>query len=692
MMEAAAAPGPEPVDLMSHALNPRAIAVIGASEDTNKTGGRAVDYLLRFGYRGAILPVNPKRATIQGIRAYPSVETLPVVPDMAILAVPGDAVLDTVEACAARGVHIAVITASGFGELGEAGRAREAAILAKARAGGMRVLGPNAQGIANFGQGIIASFSSLFLETPPEDGPVAIISQSGSMAAVPYGQLRERGIGVRYSIATGNQIDLTVGDFAKAVLGDPDIRLVLLYMESIPDAGPLAEAAALAREREAAVVAVKAGWSARGTAAARSHTGALASEDRVVQAFCEHHGIWRARDADELVRAAPLYLKGWRAAGKRLAILTDSGASAVMMTDTAARLGLTVEGFAAATRQALARRLPPFASAANPIDMTSALREESAILPDVLGALAGDATVDLFAVAFPSAGAGYEVESFAAAVAAFADGGDRPVAVAVPQARIAHHFAAARLPTYHSETEALLALHQMAAHAELMRAARPGPDAGEPIEAPTGEAGGLDEAEALAYLSRLGFPVVPHHLCHTAAEARAAFEALGPSVAVKGVALDLCDGPAVESAFDAMRARIVDLGERDSGVIVAAMCEYPWEFIVGAHLDPVFGPVVLLGEGGRHVEALGNTACLLPPVSVEDALRALAGLRGSAAWHGSRGEPAADLTALAEVACNVSDLMVRARGGIASIDLNPVAVGPVGRGAAILDALIEHGA
>lgn len=407
--------------------------------------------------------------------------------------------------------------------------------------------------------------------------------------------------------------------------------------------------------------------------------------------------------ADELVRAAPLYLKGWRGAGRRLAILTDSGASAVMMTDTAERLGLTVEALPPATRQALSRRLPSFASAANPIDMTSALREESAILPDVLGALAEDATADLFAIAFPSAGAGYDVESFAAAVAAFADGGDRPVAVAVPQPGIARHFAAAGLPTYASETEALEALHQVVAHAALMRAGRPGPDAGEPIEPPPGD-GDLDEAAALAYLGCHGFPIVPHRLCHTAAEAKAAFAALGPKVALKGcaagiahksehglVALDLGGAAAVVATFDAMRAHLAGLGSGDGGVIVAAMCGRPWEFIVGAHLDPVFGPVVLLGQGGRYVEALGDHACLLPPVSTGDALRALTGLRGAAIWRGYRGEPAADLAALAGIACQVADLMVRARGAIASIDLNPVAVGPVGEGAVIIDALIERG-
>lgn len=394
---------------LEHALNPTSIAVIGASEDTNKTGGRAVDYLKHFGFAGTVLPVNPKASKIQGLDAYASPKHLPVAPDLAIIAVPGAAVLEAVRGCAERGTKVAVVTSSGFGELGEAGKALEAEMLVIGQSFGMRLIGPNSQGVANFAVGAVASFSSLFLETTPQDGPVAIISQSGSMSVVPYCQLRDRGIGVRYCVATGNQIDLDIGDFALAAVEDPDIRLVLLYFESINRPAQLIEAARIARSRDVPMIALKAGRSRRGQLAAHSHTGAIATEDRVVDAFLTHHGIWRAEDTDALVRAAELYLKGWRASARRLAVLTDSGGTAVMMADGAARLGLELAEFSVATGSKLAGILPSYASVSNPIDMTSVLRTESGLFGQVLDVVVQPEVADLFVIGFPASGPGYDV-------------------------------------------------------------------------------------------------------------------------------------------------------------------------------------------------------------------------------------------------------------------------------------------
>ena len=310
---------PDPRDALRIALAPRSIAVIGASENPNKIGGRPIAYLSRFGFRGEVYPINPARETVQGLRAYPGLSALPAVPDVVVIAVPGQLAVDAVAECAAAGVRLAIVMASGFGETPDpVAQALERTMVSTARAAGMRLVGPNSQGLANFGNGAVPNFSTMFVETPARDGPIGIISQSGAMSVIPYGLLRARGLGVRHAHATGNDADISVCELATAVVEDPDLKLLLLYLEGLPDPWNRAEAARIARRRSLPIVVLKSGRSAAGAEAARSHTGALATEDRVVDAFLEDQGIWRVRTTVEMVDMAELYLKGWKPKGRRL--------------------------------------------------------------------------------------------------------------------------------------------------------------------------------------------------------------------------------------------------------------------------------------------------------------------------------------------------------------------------------------
>ncbi|MBI3054615.1 MAG: CoA-binding protein, partial [Betaproteobacteria bacterium] len=310
------------------ALNPQSIAIVGASENPNRIGGRPLAFLARFGFKGRVYPINPKRTATQGFRTYPTLADVPEPPDVAVIAIAGEAAVEALDECGAAGVKIAIVITAGFGESDPVhGKEREREMTRRAHAHGMRIIGPNTQGLANFGTGAIASFSTMFVEVEPADGPVGIISQSGAMSVVPYGLLRQRGIGIRHAHATGNDCDVTACELACAVARDPDLRLLLLYLEGLPDPHHLAEAARIARARELPIIALKSGRTAAGQLAARSHTGALANEDRVVDAFLEHHGILRARDMAELVAGVELYLKGWQPAGKRLVAVSSSGAT-----------------------------------------------------------------------------------------------------------------------------------------------------------------------------------------------------------------------------------------------------------------------------------------------------------------------------------------------------------------------------
>lgn len=690
-------------ELLTCAIEPKSIAIIGASENTNKIGGRPIFYMQRNGFRGAIYPINPNRSEIQGLKCYPSLAALPEVPELALVIVSGDAAVAAVDECATRGVKAAIVIASGFGETGEEGRAVQRGMVARARAAGMRVIGPNSQGLANFGNGAVASFSTMFIEVPSQDGPVAVVSQSGGMSAVAYGLLRARGLGVRHVHATGNEADVTVSDLAWTVAHDPEMRLLLLYLETIADPELLARTAAYARERDLPIVAVKAGHSASGQKAASSHTGALANEDRVVDAFFRHHGIWRVRDPHALTLAADAYLKGWRPQGRRLVVISNSGASCVMAADASEDYKLPLADLAPETRRDVAAKLPGFATATNPIDVTAALLSNSHLFGDVLPILAKDPAADLFFIHIPVAGAGYDVDLFARDAAQVAAATGKPVAIAAWQESIASVFRAAGLATYANESEALGVLAQTASHTALMRKPRTEWPAETPVELPQGAHRFLNEAESLALLATAGMPVVPHRLCKSRGEARAAIEALGAPVAIKAcsvdvphksehglVALNVATPEAAELLFESQWEKLAQLGARRDGVIFAAMRRCRRELMVGARVDPVFGPVVIVGDGGKYVEALKDFVLLVPPFDAADVRDGLRGLRIAPLIDGVRGEPPLDVEALAAVAIAAGRLIRAAGGRIASIDLNPVMVGASGEGATVVDALIER--
>ncbi|OJW88551.1 MAG: CoA-binding protein [Alicycliphilus sp. 69-12] len=689
-------------DLLASALAPRSVAVIGASENIHKIGGRPIHYMQRHGFQGAIYPINPAREKIQGHRSYASLAALPEAPDLAVIALGGDRTVAAVEECAARGVKGAVVIASGFGETGPAGRELQDHMVARARAAGMRLYGPNTQGLANFGTGAIAGFSTMFIEVPPQDGPVGIVSQSGGMSSMVYGLLRGRGLGVRHVHATGNEADVTVAEMAWAVAHDPDVKLLLLYLENIARPDMLAAAAAYARERDLPIVAVKAGRTAGGQKAASSHTGALANEDRAVDAFLKHHGIWRVRDPHEQARAAQAYLKGWRPEGRRLVVISNSGASCVMGADAADDASLTLAPLSEATQAAVASKLPGFATASNPIDVTAALLSNSGLFGDVLPAVAQDPAADLFFLNIPVAGAGYDVDRFARDAAAFEAATAKPVAVAAWQESVAAPFRAHGIATFPNEGEAIAVLAQVASHTALMRAPRTAwPDLPD-VQVPAGAQGFLNEVDSLGLLARHGVPTVPLRLCRTADEARAAFDAIGAPAVVKAcsadvphksehglVALNVQTREQAAELFERFWAKMDAMGVQRDGVIVAATRKARREFMVGARMDPVFGPVVVVGDGGKYVEALKDCAVLLPPFSEQDVQAALCTLRIAPLLGGVRGEPPLDVQALSRIAVAAGRVIAGARGAIASLDLNPVMVGAAGKGAVVVDALVE---
>ena len=676
--------------MLHAALDPESIAVVGASDNPHKVGGRPLLFLRRYGYRGAIYPINPARGSVQGLRSFAAIEETPEVPELAIVAVAGDEAVRAVEACAARGVKVAVVMTSGFGETGEAGLAKQLRMVAAARRAGMRLIGPNCQGLANFATGAVANFSTIFHELEGRDGPVAIVSQSGANSQAIYQLVRERGLGVRHVHATGNEADVTVAELAAAVVVDPGVRLLLLYLEAIKDAPMLAAAAEAARARDLPVVALKAGRTASGQTAARSHTGALATEDRIVDAFFERHAIWRAADPHELVAAAELYARGHRPQGRRLVFISNSGASCVMAADYAEQRAIPL---APVPEQRLREVLPEFAAVGNPVDVTGALLGNPELLAKVLPIVGDDPQNELVLLALPVAGTGYDVEGFARELAAFETRHRKTAAVAAPQPSVREAFAKAGVAAFSREREAMDALVQLADHAAQLRR----PAAAPPRAFARRQYRALDEAASLALLAGTGIAVVEHRLCKHEDDVVAACRAIGAPVVLKGCSRDIAhkseaglvalgvDDPVAE--FHRLRGRIGELGAWFDGVIVARKVAARRELALGARLDAQFGPVVMIGDGGIYLEALQDFRLLLPPFSEADVIGRLHALRIAPLLRGVRGEPGCDLPAFARMAVRLGEAMLGWEGRVGAIDVNPVAVFETG--AVALDALAE---
>jgi acyl-CoA synthetase (NDP forming) len=407
-----------------------------------------------------------------------------------------------------------------------------------------------------------------------------------------------------------------------------------------------------------------------------------------------------------LVEATELYLKGWKPKGRRLVAISNSGAVCVLTADAATAVGMPMAKLAPETDSKLKGILPSFATTTNPIDLTAAPLSNGRLFGDILPVIAEDPAADAFLIGIPVAGPGYDVEAFARDSAVFGRQTEKPLVIAATQRSVADQFASEGLSVFPTETEAVAALHQFLAHRELMartlarKATRAA--AGPPIL--SAETTMLNEADSLALLAARGIPVVPHRLCRSRAEAVAAFESIGGPVVVKGCSVDIAHkselglvqlGVRTEEEAGEVWARMEDIirkhGARFDGVIIAALAGGRREIMIGAHRDPVFGPVVAVGDGGKYVEIFRDTTLLLPPFSKADAMDALGNLRIAPLFAGVRGEPPMDVDALCDAVVGIGELMLDPAAGVMSLDLNPVLLDTAGRGCVVVDAVVFQG-
>ena len=685
-------------------LAPRSVAVIGASADPVRIGGRPIANMLARGFAGRMLPVNPKRDEIQGLPAYPSVAALPEVPEAAIVAVPGEAAVQAVADLARAGTRAAIVFTAGFAEMDAAGAALQARMTDAAASHGTRLLGPNCLGLFNARVGFYPIFSSSLETGWPRPGRIGIASQSGAYGTHIFTAARDRGFGTPICVTTGNEADVALADVIGWLAEDPDTDVIAAYAEGIRHAEKFLLALDVARQAKKPVVIMKVGRSAQGAAAARSHTASVAGNDAVTDAVLAEFGVVRARTTDELLDIAQMATQRIYPVGNTLGVITISGGGGVLIADAAADLGLPMPPMPEDAQARLRARLP-FAAPRNPVDCTAQAFNDMRLIGEFTEAMVAEGGYrSILGFFSQTGGAASLAPGIRAQLSATrARHPDRLYALSVlASPERVREYEADGFAVFEDPTRAVVALHAMGRFGEAFaRAPFAAPPAVPPVALP---ATTPDEAAAKALLAQAGLPSAPERVCASADEAVAAAEAFGWPVVLKiaspdilhksdigGVLLDIADADAVRGGFALLleRARQHAPGARILGVLVAKQLRGGVECILGIQRDPVFGPVAMFGLGGVFVEVLHDVVLRRCPFGEDEAARMIHSIRGAPLLLGARGRKRADVGALAAMLARLSVFAAQAGPRLRSIDLNPVLAMPEGDGAFCVDAVIE---
>ncbi len=680
-----------PTSDLSALLRPRSVAVIGASSRRGTIGAEIFHNLISNDFGGPVYPVNRKARAVQSVRAWPDIASVPDEVDLAVIAVPRDHVLGVVEECAAKGVKAAIVITAGFKEAGEIGTARERQIVEVARAAGMRLVGPNCLGVVSTDPE--TRLDATFAPTYPPTGTVAVASQSGALGVALLDYARELHIGVSDFVSMGNKADVSANDLIEWWGEDPATKVILLYMESF---GNPARFAAIARKvnRTRPIVAVKSGRSTRGLLAASSHTGSLAGADRAVEALVKDTGLIRVDTVEQLFDMAAFLAHQPVPKGNRIGIVTNAGGPGILATDAAEAFGLVVPDLPDAVRDELASFLPPEASLRNPVDMIASATPEQ--FERACRLLLGSGAIDALLVLFvpPIVTDPTEV---GAAIGRAALSFELPVISCfmgrkgVPEAL--RGLERARIPSYAFPETGVRVLSRAVAYGAWcdqpvgVVPELPDFDGAAVCGIVEGAQGPwLDADEVDALLAAAGIRTPRGGVARTAGEAAEIARAQGFPVVLKlvsktithksdlgGVKVDLRNETDVFAAWESIVTSLSAQGlegEMD-GVLVQRMVRGGVETIIGMSRDPEFGPLVMFGLGGVHVELLKDVAFRLAPLTDVSAAALVRGVKGFPLLTGWRGAPHADVAALEDVLHRISAIAVRCA-RVAELDLNPV--------------------
>lgn len=688
-------------------LRPKSIAVVGASPEPGSVSGLLLANLQRFGYAGQLHLVSRSRDEVNGIRCFKSIDELPEGVDVAVLVVPQVAVADSVAACGRRGVGAAVVFASGFAEMGDEGRAAQEAMAAIARRHGVAVLGPNCLGFINFADAVPLTFEPV-QPAPPRSGPrIGIVAQSGAMSGNMRQAFLGRGLGVSFSISTGNEAVLGAEDFLSALVEAPDVDAFAVFVEMLRKPAEFLRVARRARELGKPVVLMHPGRSQRAREAAKSHTGALAGDHQVMRTLVEREGVVVVDSMDEMFDVTAILARYPRPVTEGgAAVASNSGALRGLALDFCEDIGLQLADFQPATMQALSQILPDFMAPDNPLDLTAIGMQK----PEIFG-LSAQAILDdpgVGSLIMPLMG-GSPAQQVAKAdsLLPVMQASRKPVCFVIMGdsgplgSEFLERVHASGMPFLRSPDRAMRAMAHVHRYGRLHAEAaeRSGAQAG--LRRDDLQPGPLAEFKGKQWLRELGISTPKSGLARTPAEAEALAREIGYPVVLKaqadtlmhksdvgGVAVNLRDAQALGDAWQRIQSSVArhcpDIAL--DGMLVEAMSSPGLELVVGGRRDPNWGVVTLVGLGGIWIEALHDVRLLPPDLTEAQILRELQRLKGAKLLSGLRGAPPVDVAAVAAVVRRLSALML-ANPGIAEIDINPLIALPAGQGIVALDAL-----
>lgn len=690
-------------------MAPQSVAVIGASRDPESIGGRLFSNLLAGNFTGPVYPVNPKSPVVRSVAAYPTILDTPGNVDLAFIVVPSQFVITAVEQCIEKGVKALVVISAGFSEVGDAGAALEAELLALVRSAGIRMVGPNCMGLLNTDPAI--SLDGQFGPIMPSRGNVAFSSQSGALALAILDSASRHGIGISTFVSVGNLADVSGDDLLLYWEDDPATDVILLYMESFGDPRRFARfARRIARKKP--IVAVKSGRTKSGARAASSHTGSLASLDVAVDALFQQTGVIRVDTLEELFDVTILLSNEPIPKGRRVGIVSNAGGPAILAVDALESRGLEVPVLSDELQARLRRELSPEAAIRNPVDMIAAAgaKEYGAVIETLLGADDLDAVI---AIHIPASAVDLvEIQNTIRSVGEAYEGDKTFLAVFMQSGKISDEApkVASTVPEFTFPERAARALYDAVRYGEWLRRpegeiptfddldrdrARLALDAA--LAAMDEDGGWLDPDTIDTVLECYGIRVPASAVVSTEDEAVERSAEIGGAVVLKvlspsaihksdvgGVALDVEGEAAVREAYGRVVASVPDA----DGVLIQEFISGGHEILIGMVEDPNFGPLVVFGLGGVFVELIGDVAFRIHPLTGLDVDDMIQAVKSARLLEGYRGAEPSDIDAVKDALLRVSAL-IEDLPELAEMDMNPVKVGRPGEGVCVVDARIK---
>ncbi len=672
-------------------MSPKSIAIVGASDNKARIGGRPLAHMIEQKFSGGIFPINPNRDTVQGIKAYPSLLDVKDDLDFILVAVPSNIVVSVLQDAVVKKAKTALIFSSGFAEIGGQGELLQNQIKKISKESGLRVIGPNCLGLFNSAKNFYPTFTSTIDRATPKPGGISIASQSGAYGSHIYMVSHQRGLGIRYWMTTGNEVDLSVGETIKLMAEDPDVHTIMAYAESVKDGKQFTDALDTARSEKKPVIFMKVGRSEVGAAAANSHTASLAGEDKVYDEVLRAHGAYRVRSTEEMLDVAYSTMPRIFPAGKNLGLVTISGGGGVIMADAAEDEGLIVGPMPKDAQDEL-KELVPFASPMNPVDVTAQFFNDLTLIPKFTDLMLSKGGYDAL-IGFWTSVAGSPVLS-------------KPLLSALKQAMKGYEdklfincmvaseeyikmYEKEGFPCLEDPTRAIVAMSALMFFGEKFNEKHKKYKINldnYKVDIPNKN---LNEIDCSEVLLSAGLPILKPILIKDIEDLSFYFKEGKDKYVMKivssdiqhktdigGVVLNIDNLDLAKKSYQDIFKNVKNNAPnaRIDGIMISPMKNGDIECILGAKIDPVFGPIVMFGLGGIYAEIMKDIVFAEAPISKQKAEQMILSLKSKDIFYGARGKPPIEINSLLNAIINLSNFIAANSDKVDQVEMNPILV------------------